>query len=67
MELYAKRKEYIDGLSFKELLRAWRFSPIGDAWFEGEIGKYWSKRMAELRDKETNPAQVSKELGWINE
>jgi len=49
MDLTTENKNYIDNMSYYDLLSKWRFAPIGDPWFQGETGEYWSKRMAELR------------------
>jgi hypothetical protein len=65
MDLTEVNKMHIDSLTHYELLEKWRFSPSGDPWFKGETGKYWGKRMADLRD--AFPAQVvadSKAIGW---
>ena len=50
MELTKENKQYIDSMSYMSLLSQWRYSPVGNPWFQGETGDYWSKRMAELRD-----------------
>jgi len=64
MKLTAENKKYIDDLSYEGLLRRWRFAPAGDPWFQGETGRYWSDRLAEMRDKD-NAAHVaaSKKIG----
>ena len=64
MDLTPKNKATIDGKSYEDLLSHNRFAPAGDPWFQGETGKYWLKRMAEMRDKDPNPVGVSKSLGW---
>ena len=56
MELTEENKKHIDSLSHYDLLEQWRFAPVGDSWFQGETGQYWSKRMSELKDK--NPGQA---------
>ncbi len=65
MELTGENKHYIDSLSVEQLLRHNRFAPAGDAWFQGETGDYWLRRIAELRSKD-NAAYVraSKNIGW---
>ena len=50
MDLTIKNKLYIDSLSYESLLSKWRFAPIGDNWFAGETGDYWSKRMKQLKE-----------------
>ena len=51
MTLTQENKLHIDALSYEQLLSRWRFAPAGDAWFQGETGKYWGERMNELRDQ----------------
>jgi hypothetical protein len=64
MELTPERKEQIDKMSYEQLLSHWRFAPVGDPWFQGETGGYWSKRMAELQAAGADHVGASKELGW---
>ncbi len=65
MKLTEENKRSIDNRSFEELLRHNRYAPSGDPWFEGETGKYWLKRMGELRDKDPGGAvATSKRIGW---
>lgn len=67
MDLTPENKKYIDGLSYQSLLSHWRFAPIGDKWFMGETGNYWSKRMSELRNKpggDDEHIRSSKSIGW---
>lgn len=56
-------KNFIDGLTYKEMLKLWRFSPTGSALFQGETGEYFSKVMREKKEK-VNAAAISKEVGW---
>lgn len=63
MELTPENKDYIDRLSYMELLKRWRFDKIPDPWFEGETGKYWSQRLAELRSS-VDYVAISKRIGW---
>ena len=65
MELTQDNKAFIDSLSYEELLREWRFHPIGEApfWFEGATGEYWGKKMGELRGTVDHVA-ISKKIGW---
>lgn len=64
MELTEENKKHIDSLDIQELLSHWRSAPAGDPWFQGETGKYWGTRMAEVRAKD-NGAYVaaSKSIG----
>ena len=61
-----KTKQYIDSLSYYEMLSKWRFSPAGTTLFQGETGKYFSKRMNEKKKELTHEELVatSKQLGW---
>ncbi|UCC41425.1 MAG: hypothetical protein JSV96_08405 [Candidatus Aminicenantes bacterium] len=63
MDLTSENKKIIDGMSYEVLLSRWRFAPIGDPWFQGETGDYWSERMHELREKGANHVAISKKLG----
>lgn len=65
MDLTFENKQYIDSLSHYDLLRRWRFAPVGDTMFQGETGEYWGKRMAELKAKDpTQAVRDSKDLGF---
>ena len=65
MDLTRENKESIDSLSYESLLSRWRFAPVGDPWFQGETGKYWGERMAELRKKDNaEHVRASKAIGW---
>ena len=63
MQLTPERKERLDSMSLEELLRMWRFAPLGDPWMEGETGNYALERMKELK-KQENWSLVSKRVGW---
>jgi hypothetical protein len=67
MELTEKVRAAIDAKTYEQLLSGWRFAPVGDAWFQGESGDYWAKRMAELRAAANGDAKhvsASKSIGW---
>ena len=64
MELTKENKEKIDNMTYESLLSHWRFALVGDKWFQGETGKYWSQRMKELRAKGANHVGASKSIGW---
>lgn len=68
MNLTPKLKQFIDGLTYQQLLSRWRFAPIGDPWFQDETGEYFAQRMADLRNADETGGQVhvaaSKNLGW---
>jgi hypothetical protein len=64
MKLTKENKKWIDSISYEQLLGMWRFAPVGDPWFEGETGDYWSKRMKELREQGADHVGASKSIGW---
>lgn len=67
MDLTDKNKEYIDSLTYEQLLCRWRHATIGDLWFQGGTGEYWGKRMSELRSKpggQEEHVAASKRIGW---
>lgn len=57
-------KRAIGSMSYKEMLRRWRFAPIGDPLFQGESGEYFRQKMVEKRAAEQNPATVPKRIRW---
>jgi hypothetical protein len=56
MDLTPENRTTIDGMSYEDLLRKWRFAPAGDEWFQGETGKYWAERMKQLRESDPGGA-----------
>lgn len=64
MDLTPENKKTIDEKSYEDLLRHWRFAASGDLWFQGETGKYWAERMAELKSQGADHVQASKTIGW---
>ena len=64
MKLTPENQAHIDSLSYDRLLSHWRFAPVGDPWFEGETGKYWSERMKALQGAGENHVSASKSIGW---
>ena len=65
MKLTDKNKATIDAKSFEQLLSHNRFAPAGDPWFEGETGKHWLKRMADMKTRDPGAAvAASKSIGW---
>lgn len=63
----ALRKQ-IREASFEEILRLWRFSPIGSPFFEGPVGDLLTARYAAMRSS-LSPAEwtaLSKSVGWDN-
>jgi hypothetical protein len=59
-----EQKAGIDALSHLELCRLWRFSSIGDTFWQGEVGNYAKNRLWSHFGGFT-PA-ISKQLGWGN-
>jgi hypothetical protein len=60
-----KMKEWIDNADYQQLLARWRGAPSGSPWFQGEVGDYYSKVMAEKKAKlPDNGVQASKNVGW---
>ena len=65
MDLTEELKQQIDAMSYEEMLRKWRFAPVGDPIFQGSVGKYFSTRMFALRDADPAGAvAASKRIGW---
>jgi len=66
MSVPQNMKDWIDNASYEELLSKWRFAPIGDLFFQGEIGNYYSKKMAEKRKEMdiSEHVKISKNIGW---
>lgn len=58
--------EWIDNASYEELLHKWRFAPISDPFFMGEIGKYYDKVMRRKREEigDDEHTRISKKIGW---
>lgn len=59
-------KAWIDAASYESLLSKWRFAAVGDPFFQGEVGQYYSAAMARKRDEVGPGAAVaaSKSVGW---
>lgn len=59
-------KEWIDNADYESLLKKWRFAPVGDVFFQGELGKYYSNVMLRKKNELDNAEQVriSKAVGW---
>lgn len=66
METEQSLRQWIDTASFEDLLRRWRSAPAGsDPIFQGDVGDYYSKVMAEKRQAIGPSAAVaaSKRIG----
>lgn len=61
-----KMMEWIDNASYQELLTKNRFAKVGDPFFQGKVGAYFLKVMAEKRKQIGQAAHVtaSKAIGW---
>jgi len=61
-----EKKQWIDNAGYEELLRRWRFAPIGDSFLSGEVGEYYMKKLNEKHDEvgNTEHTRVSKSIGW---
>lgn len=61
-----KLKQEIDAMDYESMLRKWRYASLGSPYFQGEIGAYYSKRMAEKRTDVGDAAHTaaSKSIGW---
>ena len=59
-------KQWIDNASYEQLLSRWRFAPAGSLWFQGFIGRYYSKALKEKRTLvgDDEAVRVSKNLSW---
>lgn len=60
-------KAQIDTMSYKEMLRIWRFAPAGSSHLlQGDTGEYFKNEMFRKKDELPHDQQVaiSKELGW---
>lgn len=67
MKLTDENKKHIDAMSYEALLSRWRSAPVGDEWFQGETGEYWSQRMKKLRAEpggDDRHVSASKGIGW---
>jgi hypothetical protein len=58
-------KNRIDGMNYEQMLRRWRFAPIGDPMFQGETGDYFAEVMKTKKSQLTDEEQVraSKNVG----
>lgn len=59
--------EWIRSAKYEDLLRRWRFEPIGSKdWFMGPVGEAFRKRMQQCREKLSiqEAMEISKRVGW---
>jgi hypothetical protein len=60
-----EQKAWIDGASYEDLLRKWRFAPAGDPMFVGDTGEYFKAVMARKRAENPDGAvRASQDIGW---
>ncbi len=61
-----KTKREIDSMTYEEMLKLWRFAPLGDLMFQGETGQYFSEVMKKKKEKisDCERVRVSKSIGW---
>lgn len=61
-----EEKKSIDGLTYEEMLRLWRFAPVGNKIFKGEHGAYFKEKMLEKKSRIPIGLAVliSKKVGW---
>lgn len=58
-------KEWIDKASYEDLLRRWRFGPVGDPATMGANGTYFANEMAARRRLDpSDHVAASKAIGW---
>lgn len=65
-ELNPVAKDWIDHASYEELFYKWRFAPVGDPMFQGELGAYYSTVFARRRQEVggAEHTRTSKKIGW---
>lgn len=66
MNTIEEKLEWIATASYEELLRRWRWEPIGSPWFKGELGPAFRKRMQQLRESMSisECVEVSRRVSW---
>ena len=58
-----RQKKQIDEMSYEQLLRLWRFAPVGEPLIQGDTGEYYSSVMGEKKNHVDHVA-ASKRIGW---
>lgn len=66
MDLTDSVKKTIDDLSYRDMLKIWRFEPTGVPMFEGSSGLYFGRVMREKREKlePGEHSRISRELSF---
>ena len=58
-------KEWIDKAPIAELLHKWRFSKLGDPFFQGTVGEHFKTVLFNKRDEDNDTwVKASKKIGW---
>lgn len=58
-------REWIDSATHEQLLRKWRTAPVGDPFFQGDLGQYYANAMKQKRQQDPRAAvAASKRIGW---
>jgi hypothetical protein len=64
-ELTPARKAQIDNMTLEDLLRHWRFAPVGAFEMGDPTSDYFANRMYELKSEQPGAwTAASKRLGW---
>lgn len=63
MELTEDVKKEIDAMSYKDMLRLWRFAESGTPMLQDEAGDYFGEVMQEKK-KTVDAITISKKIGW---
>jgi len=58
--------DWIDNATLEQLMCEWRFAPVGDPLFQGEVGKHYKEVMRRKKDEVGHDQHVatSKNIGW---
>lgn len=61
-----KTKAIIDAMSYKEMLKTYRFAEAGNPWFVGDVGTYFMTTMQrkKMALSESERVAISKAIGW---
>jgi hypothetical protein len=57
---------WIDRASYEQLFERWRFAPLGEPLFQGDVGDHYTAVMSQRR-AEVGPVEhsaTSKRIGW---
>lgn len=61
-----EQARWINEASLEELLRKWRFAPVGDAMLQGDSGDHFCRVMKQKRNEVSAEewSRISKAVGW---